>query len=97
MSNLPVGRAPDTAAPPVLARALALLAIMIAGLCGGLIGFAVTDLQCNDGCTTTAGIVGVVSAAGAAVGVAIVAVLTMRAMAEWKAQELQEQARRIQE
>jgi len=96
MSN-PQSDAPATAAPSVLARALALIAIVIAGLCGGLIGFAVTDLQCDDGCTTAAGIIGVVSAAGAAVGVAIVAVLTMRAMAEWKAQEQLEQLRRPEE
>jgi len=73
----------------LLDRILALLAISVAGLCGGLIGFAVTELQCNDGCTTTAGIVGVASAALAAVGVAIVAVLTLRARSEWAAQEAQ--------
>ncbi len=88
---------PVNAAPSVLARLLALLSIVIAGLCGGLIGFAVTDLQCDDGCTTAAGAVGVLSAAVAAAGVAIVAVLTMRAMAEWKAQEQLEQARREQQ
>ena len=93
----PPSAAPNTAAPPVLARALALVAILIAGLSGGLIGYAVTDLQCNDGCVATAGTVGVLSAAGAAIGVAIVAVLTMRAMAEWKAQEQLEQARGHQE
>jgi len=76
---------PESAAPSLLARILALLAIIVAGLCGGLIGFAVMDLQCDDGCTTTAGLVGVLSAAGAAFGVAIVAVLTLRAMAEWEA------------
>ncbi len=76
---------PESAAPSILARVLAMLAIVIAGLCGGLIGFAVMDLQCDDGCTTTAGFVGVLSAAAAAGGVAIVAVLTLRAMAEWEA------------
>lgn len=80
----------ESAAPPVLARVLALLAIVVAGLCGGLIGFAVMDLQCDDGCTTTAGIVGVLTAAGTAFGVAIVAVLTLRAMAEWEATQARE-------
>ena len=60
---------------------------MIAGLCGGLIGYAVMDLQCDDGCTVVAGLVGVASAIGAAAGVAIVAVLTLRAMSEWEATE----------
>lgn len=80
---------PDTqsAAPPLFARILAVAAIVIAGLCGGLIGYAVMDLQCDDGCTTVAGFVGVASAIGAAVGVAIVSVLTLRAMSEWEASE----------
>ena len=64
-----------------------MVAIVVAGLCGGLIGFAVMDLQCTDGCTTTAGFVGVASAIFAAGGVAIVAVLTLRAMSEWEATE----------
>lgn len=80
----------ESAAPPILARVLALLAIVVAGLCGGLIGYAVMDLQCEDGCATTAGIVGVLSAAGAAFGVAIVAVLALRAMAEWEATQARE-------
>lgn len=71
----------------MLARILAVVAIVIAGLCGGLIGYAVMDLQCDDGCTTIAGFVGLASAIGAAAGVAIVAVLTLRAMSEWEATE----------
>ena len=70
-----------------MARLLALGAIIIAGLCGGLIGFAVTDLQCDNGCSTLAGGVGAASALGAAGGVAIVAVLALRAMGEWEAME----------
>ncbi len=67
------------------ARVLALAAVLVAGLCGGLIGYAVTDLQCDDGCTVAAGMIGVVAATAAAVGVAIIVVLTLRAMAEWNA------------
>lgn len=78
---------PASAAPPLFARVLAVVAIVVAGLCGGLIGYAVMDLQCDDGCTTTAGFVGVGSAVVAAGGVAIVAVLTLRAMSEWQATE----------
>ena len=81
------GAAAESAAPPLLARILAVVAIAIAGLCGGLIGFAVMDLQCDDGCTTIAGFVGVASAIVAAGGVAIVAVLALRAMSEWEATE----------
>ena len=75
---------PRTAAPPPLARALALVAVVVAGACGGLIGYAVVDLSCDGGCTVAAGVTGVLAALGAAVGVAVVAVLTLRAMGEWK-------------
>lgn len=82
----------DSAAPPLFARALAILVILVGGLCGGLIGYSVTDIQCDDGCTTVAGTIGVVSAVGTAVGVAIVAVLTLRAMAEWDAKQIRDAA-----
>ncbi len=36
-----------TALPPRGARALAFVAILVGGLCGGLIGWSVTDLQCG--------------------------------------------------
>ena len=36
-----------TALPSVAARVLAFVAIVIGGLCGGLIGYAFTDLQCG--------------------------------------------------
>jgi predicted lipid-binding transport protein (Tim44 family) len=84
----------QTAAPPLIARVLAIAAILVAGLSGGLIGFAVTEILCVDGCTTRAGIVGVVTAIAAASGVAIVAVLALRAMAEWHADETRAQAHR---
>ena len=59
-------------------------AIVIAGVCGGLIGYAFVDLQCEGDCTVWAGLGGLVGAVFAAVGVAIVAVLTLRAMDEWE-------------
>jgi len=95
-SSSPSGSAacpPATAAPPLHARVLAVLAIVIAGLSGGLIGYAVTDISCADGCPVQAGLIGLASAVGCAIGVAIVAVLTLRAMAEWNAKEAQERAR----
>lgn len=76
-----------SAAPPLGPRVLALVSIVVAGACGGLIGYAFTDLQCDDGCTALAGSMGVLGALVAALGVAIVAVLTLRAMAEWHATE----------
>ncbi len=41
-----------------------------------------------------AGAVGVAAAVGTAIGVAIVAVLTLRAMAEWDARQARERAHR---
>ena len=88
----PSSNPPQTAAPPLIARVLAVVSILIGGLCGGLIGFAVTDVSCVDGCTGTASIVGFASAVGCAIGVAIVAVLALRAMAEWNEKEARQRA-----
>jgi hypothetical protein len=44
-----------TALPSVTARALAFVAILIGGLCGGLIGWSVTDLQCGSEATIKVG------------------------------------------
>jgi len=74
----------SAAAPSKPARGLAFLSIVIGGLCGGLIGFAFTDLQCTDGCTGWAGFGAVVGALAGSIGVAIVAVLVLRAMDEWE-------------
>jgi hypothetical protein len=78
------------ALPSPLARGLAFAAILVAGACGGLIGWAVTDLQCDDGCPALAGAVAVLGAVAAAGGVAVVAVLTLRAMTEWRTLEERE-------
>ena len=92
-----------TALPSVTARWLAFLAIVIAGACGGLIGWSVTDLQCGndddpriaaeagrdpdegeEGCATWAAGGAAVGAVTFAGGTAIVSVLVLRAMAEWR-------------
>ena len=74
-----------TSLPSTGARVLAFVSILVGGLCGGLIGYGFTDLQCSDGCTTLAGGAGLLGAVIGAVGVGIVAVLAMRAMGEWQA------------
>jgi len=81
----PAISAADTAAPPPAARFAAFAAIVVAGVCGGLIGYAVTEKGCSGDCQTAAGGVGLLAAVGAAVGVAVVAVLVLRAMGEWRA------------
>ncbi|MGH9247521.1 MAG: hypothetical protein ACRD29_25050 [Acidimicrobiales bacterium] len=74
----------DSAAPPVGARVLAFVSILIAGLAGGLIGYAITELQCTGDCEVAKGIGGLAGAVLAALGVAVVTVLVMRAMGEWR-------------
>lgn len=76
--------APPSALPPLAARILAFSAVVVAGLLGGLIGYGVVDLSCDGGCTLAAGGVGLGGALLCAGGVAIVAVLTLRAMGEWR-------------
>lgn len=63
---------------------LAFVAIVLGGLCGGLIGYGFTDLQCADGCTGLAGGAGLLGAVVGAGGVGVVAVLALRAMGEWR-------------
>lgn len=75
---------PLSSLPSVRARALAFGAIVVAGLCGALIGWAFVDLQCEGDCGTAGGIGAVAGGVSAAAGVAVVAVLTLRAMAEWR-------------
>ena len=73
-----------SALPSPLARGLAFGAIVLAGLCGALIGWAFVDLQCTGDCGTASGIGAIVGGVFSASGVAVVAVLTLRAMSEWK-------------
>ena len=73
-----------SALPSPFARAVAFAAILVAGLCGALIGWSFVDLQCTGSCTTPGGIGAIVGGTISAVGVAVVAVLTLRAMGEWK-------------
>jgi hypothetical protein len=72
-----------SALPSVGAGVLAFSAIIIAGICGGLIGYAFTDLQCEGNCTVPSGLSAIIGAVAAAGGVAVVVVLALRAMGEW--------------
>ena len=75
-----------------MARLLAFSAIILAGICGGLIGIAVTDLSCVDDCGSAPAIGALVGATTAAAGVAVVAVLALRAMGEWKTIQARDEA-----
>jgi hypothetical protein len=69
--------------PPTLARWLAFTGILIGGLLGGLIGFGTSDLLGFPRLVSS--FVALAFATGCAVGVGIVAQLTLRAMNEWNA------------
>jgi len=80
----------ESSLPSVGARVLAFVAILLGGLCGGMIGYSVTDLQCVGDCSTNTALGGVVGAVLGALGVAVIAVLALRAMGEWKTIQAQE-------
>lgn len=73
-----------SALPSRGARALAFGAILIGGLCGGLIGFSVARLECTGDCTSSKSLGALFGAIAGALGVAVIAVLALRAMGEWK-------------
>ncbi len=81
-----------SAAPSPLARIVAVAAIVLASACGGIIGYAYTQLECDDDCTVLAGFVGVGTAIACALGVAVVVTLGLRAMGEWKTLQQQDAA-----
>lgn len=73
-----------SALPGRRARALATAAILLAGACGGLIGYALVDVSCSGGCGWQLGLGTLLGAVAGAGGVAVVASLTLRAMHEWR-------------
>jgi len=81
--DLPIASGPS-ALPSRGARALAFVAIIVAGVCGGLIGYAIVDVSCHGSCATPDGLGALTGAVFAAGGVAVVAVLVLRAMGEWR-------------
>jgi hypothetical protein len=83
---------PLSAIPPVAARVVAFAVILLGGLAGGLIGYALVDLQCDGDCTIAEGIGLLVGAVACAIGLAIVAILALRAMGEWREISDREQA-----
>lgn len=83
---------PLSAIPPVAARIIAFVVILLGGLAGALIGFALVDLQCEGDCSVPKGLGLLVGAVVSAGGMAIVSVLALRAMGEWREISDREQA-----
>lgn len=83
--QLPPPEAGPTALPAVRARVAAFVVILVAGTAGMFIGRALVTIRCVDQCSTAAGAGALAGAVTAAGGVAVVAVLVLRAMGEWRA------------
>jgi len=75
---------PLSALPSVGVRVGAFTAIILAGIAGALIGYSLVDIQCEGDCGLPLGIGILVGAVIAAGGMAIVAILVMRALGEWR-------------
>ena len=67
-----------------MARALAFIAILIGGLAGALIGYALVDVQTDNASGLLLGIGILLGAVLSAAGTAVVAVLVLRALGEWR-------------
>ncbi len=82
-----VSEEPDgqlSALPSVTVRITAFAAICLSGLAGALIGYSLVSLQCEGDCGVWTGVGLLVGALAAAGGMAVVAVLVMRAIGEWR-------------
>ena len=79
----PGPKGPESALPSVAARVIAFGSILAGGALGAVIGRAFVDLQCAGSCQVPEGIGMVVGSLVGSLGVAIVAVLTLRALGEW--------------
>ncbi len=73
-----------SALPSTAARAMAFISILIGGLAGGLIGYSLVDVQCDGNCGLPLGLGILIGSVVSAGGTAIVAVLVLRALGEWK-------------
>lgn len=70
--------------PPRSAFFLAYAGVVLAGLVGGSLGYALVETSCSGRCTGPLAIGALVGAVVSAVGAGVVAVLVLRAMAEWR-------------
>lgn len=73
-----------SALPSAVARALAFVSILVGGAAGGLIGYTLVDVQCDGECAVPLGLGISFGSMVSAGGTAIVAVLVLRALGEWR-------------
>ena len=67
-----------------MARVLAFVSVCVGGLAGGVIGYALVDLQCTGDCTPWLSLGVFLGSTSFAGGTAVVAVLVLRALGEWR-------------
>ena len=79
---MPLPSEPESALPPLAARVAAFVSIFVGAAAGGLIGNAFAGMGSMGSLAT--GIVVLISILIGAGGVAVVAVLTLRALGEWE-------------
>ncbi len=75
---------PLSALPSPVARILAFVSILVGGVAGALIGYALVDIQAENAGDVALGIGLLVGAILTAGGTAIVAILVLRAVGEWR-------------
>ena len=95
LSPSPAPPTAPTALPSVGARVLSVVAILIGGVAGGFIGYAFVDLQVSGDAAVWTGLGALIGATAAAVGTAVVVVLTLRAMNEWRTIQARDEARAV--
>lgn len=81
----PAPRSNLSALPSSVARILAFVSILAGGAIGAVIGYGVTKVSSTDASPTALGFGALVGALFIAGGIAVVAVLVLRAMGEWRA------------
>ena len=75
---------PLSALPSRAARVVAFSSVLVSGLAGGTIGYALVDVQCTGNCVVPTGLGMLVGSVGFALGMSVVAMLGLRAVGEWR-------------
>ena len=75
---------PLSALPSPVARALAFVSILLGGVAGALIGYALVDIQVESASDLALGLGLLAGAIITSGGTAIVAILVLRALGEWR-------------
>lgn len=75
---------PLSALPSRAARIVAFVSVLVSGLAGGAIGYALVDVQCTGECAVPTGLAMLIGSVSFAAGMSVVAVLGLRAMGEWR-------------